>query len=214
MAGEKSKKPFYKRTWIWTLLIFLFIAFALGGGEEEGKNVELNLEAEMEGEIVKIKGDTNLPDGALLAYEISHVDATFVDTTFVEDLFKEGSVTVKNGQYEAEFDLTGWPKGKISVWVSFQTMLAHGEQPEHVIGKYGETGENIEGENVDDLGALKRVAIEKFIEKKEGPNISTENTEKTSSNSNKNEQKYIEKVQEQSLAIGANVHLKLSHLLI
>ncbi|HUM44336.1 MAG TPA: hypothetical protein PKI14_15435 [Fervidobacterium sp.] len=196
MAEEKTKKPLYKRKWLWAVLIFLVIAFALGGGEGDGETVELNLEPKMEGERLTIIGNTNLPDGAMLAYEISHVDAPFV-----EGFFKDGSVTVKNGQYEAEFDLTGWPKGKISVWVSFQTILAHGEQPEHVIEKYGEMGEYIEGENVD-LGALKRVAIEKFIEKKEGPDISTKNTEKTSSTSITNEQKYIEKVSEQCLVIG------------
>lgn len=196
MAEEKTKKPLYKRKWLWAVLIFLVIAFALGGGEEDGETIELNLEPKMEGERLTIIGNTNLPAGALLAYEISHVDAPFV-----EGFFKDGLVAVKNGQYEAEFDLTGWPKGKISVWVSFSPVFGYKEQPEHVIEKYGEMGEYIEGENVDDRLPFKSVIIEKFIEKKEGPDISTINTEKTSPTSITNELKYLEKFSEQCGAI-------------
>lgn len=55
----------------------------------------------------------------------------------------------------------------------------------------------LRGENVDDRPPFKSVSIEKFIEKKEGPDISTINTEKTSPTSITNEQKYLEKFSEQ-----------------
>ncbi len=78
MAEEKTKEPLYKRKWLWAVLIFVVIAFALGGCGKDGETIELAPELKMEGKRLTITGNTNLPDGALLAYEIRHVEDLFL----------------------------------------------------------------------------------------------------------------------------------------
>src|SRR5690625_1177800 len=45
-----------------------------GEQEDESTEVELTLDAELNGDLIEFQGNTNLPDGALIAYEVWHED--------------------------------------------------------------------------------------------------------------------------------------------
>ena len=73
-------------------------------------------------------------------------------------------MVVKDGRYSATVKILGWPRGRISVWVGFQTLVKG--QPAWVKTLYGELGDKMEGPDVKlGAGGTKRVEIEKTLVK-------------------------------------------------
>jgi len=123
--------------------------------------VSLTLDTHLNGRQLTIQGKTDLPNGALISYEIKH--ERFV-LKHGEKLFADGQATVSGGSYSSSFDLKGWPVGKVEVWVAFQTVLGTDiHQPTEVISRFGEAGERMEGSNVTKAGLLKRVELTKSL---------------------------------------------------
>lgn len=138
------------------------------------------------GNRVLIEGFTNLPDGALIAYEVEHDQfgkghvpllgsrsnsgeerraAQKTSLTWKH----EGQLPVKAGHFIQALDVKDWPAGRIKVWVAFQTILGTSvEQPAEVIARYGEMGERIEGNQATTSGPMRRVAVERTV-RKTGP---------------------------------------------
>ncbi|MEK4303567.1 hypothetical protein [Oceanobacillus sp. FSL K6-0251] len=109
--------------------------------EEISTKVELESNAEIDGNSIVIEGETNLPDDTLIAYEVTHEEDF--------EYFVDGEMKVSDGIYTEEIDVNDWPEGELRVWTSFQTILGTSvEQPEEIIEVFGESGENIEGDNV------------------------------------------------------------------
>lgn len=107
--------------------------------EEISTKVELESNAEIDGNTIVIEGETNLPDDTLIAYEITNEDDI--------DNFSDGEMVVSDGSYTEEIDVSDWSDGELRVWTSFQTVLGD-DQPDEIIEVFGELGENIEGDNV------------------------------------------------------------------
>jgi len=107
--------------------------------------VELTLDGERKGSDVIFYGTTNLPDGVLLAYEVS-----LPETLLEEEYFwEEGRLTIKDGKYSGK--VSNVPEGKAEIWVAFTTILGtdvEDKQPQGVIDKYGAGGEKMKGDNV------------------------------------------------------------------
>ena len=119
--------------------------------------VQLSLFPSIEGNLLIIEGFTDLPDRAILMYEVKQVSAN--------PTVLNGTLPVLDGKFSRQVDLTGWHAGTISVWVGFQTLLEQGEkQPDEVIERFGEMGEFLYGENVTETGGLKRVEVMKTVE--------------------------------------------------
>lgn len=168
---EKPKKPILKKWWIWVIIIFVIIliviiVLASKNELEQGENkltvptnnqvgnINLTLDAQLNNDILQVFGTANLPDGALVSYEISH-------EKFSVDFFKEGTIEVQNGKYEFSINVKKWPSGNIKVWVGFQTILGAEKQPQKVIDSYGEMGEKIPDPSAIELGgSFKRVEKE------------------------------------------------------
>jgi hypothetical protein len=108
--------------------------------------VELELtSASRQGSDILFEGTTNLPDGALIAYEVTNDNATY---------FVDGNATVAGGKFQGT--AAAAPEGPIEVWVAFQTIVAGATQPAEIIDTYGELGENITGD-VTKTGDMTRV---------------------------------------------------------
>ena len=127
-----------------------------------GETVSLNLDARFEGDALKIEGATDLPDGALVGYEVSHEMAATVpyDQLPAENMQSRGTAPVASGTYTATVSIKNWPAGNVHVFVCFPTAgFPDAKQPDEVISRYGETGENLTGENVSQEGPFKRVEL-------------------------------------------------------
>ena len=109
--------------------------------------VKLTLDGERKGSDIIFYGTTNLPDGVLLAYEVS-----LPETLLEEEYFwEEGRLTIKDGKYSGKISNVPEGKGKAEIWVAFQTILGtdvEDKQPQGVMDKYGELGEKMKGDNV------------------------------------------------------------------
>jgi len=115
--------------------------------------VELTLDAEINEDMVVFYGETNLPDGAIITYEVFHEEDV--------NQFEAGNVKVEKGRYDEEVLVTDWTEGEITVWVSFQTVLdTSTSQPDEVIEIFGEMGENIDGDHVIEIETMKLVELE------------------------------------------------------
>lgn len=121
--------------------------------------VNLTMKPTINDNILTVDGTANLPDGALLAYEIRHEGLPTRTDVPIEKMFSEGNVEVIDGIWRISTDLSGWPSGEIEIWVAFQTILKGAEQPKEILEKYGELGENITGPQSVKTGDLKRAEI-------------------------------------------------------
>lgn len=132
-------------------------ASTLAATPDSGQIVELILTPRIQGNLLIIEGQTNLPDRALLMYEATEIAAN--------PMIANGTMPVLAGRYLREVDLNGWHTGTIAVWVAFQTVLQGSEtQPEEVIQRFGEMGEFLYGENVTEDGGMKRVEVIQTVE--------------------------------------------------
>ena len=119
--------------------------------------VRLTVDHRSEWRVLWIDGETNLPDGALVNYRVTHSVAR---TSPSEDwpamnLIDSGRATVQNGQYWSRINTLNWPKGEVEIVVQFPLP----PQPSEVVRRYGEFGEQRTGDNVTDFGGMKAVEV-------------------------------------------------------
>ena len=145
-------------------------ALALMACGDSRQTVELSMAPRVEDQGILVEGTTDLPDGARIAYEVTHeafgTSDDLEDATW--DLFADGSVAVRGGRYSATVPVAGWPAGAVTVWVAFQpdfseAVDAENGQPAGVIDRYGEMGANLTGSNVSESAGLKRVELERTV---------------------------------------------------
>lgn len=152
------------------LLGTLVTAGAAGCGGGDSQTVDLTMDARIEGASIVAEGTTDLPDGAVIVYEVTHEDFGTKDD--LEDpvwsLFADGSVPVDGGRYSLSVPVADWPAGDVTVWVAFQAVLSDdvdpGDgQPAAVMERYGEMGARLTGPNVTESAGNKRVEIEATV---------------------------------------------------
>ena len=120
--------------------------------------VQLTLNPSMQGSLLIVEGRTDLPNRALLLYEVTEISAA--------PRTESGTMPVLDGRYARQVDITGWTADTILVWVGFQTVLDGNEQqPEEVIARFGEMGEFLSGDNVTETDGLKRVEVSQVVER-------------------------------------------------
>lgn len=118
----------------------------------EPTTVALEMNARLEGNSLLIDGTTDLPDGALLVYEVRHERYGHDPETPLDMIFTEGSLAVAGGNFAATVDLALFDPGELQVWVAFQIKLPrNGEQPSDIRARFGDRGERLSGPNVTEL---------------------------------------------------------------
>ena len=128
--------------------------------------VELAMTVERDGGRVHIEGNTDLPDDAILAFEVRHEGYEIDPETPIDMLFAEGLTTISNGEFQIEVNISSFEPGEIEVWVAFQMRFINSNrtQPRQVIRQFGDRGELLQGDNVTNHGEDgKRVELSQTI---------------------------------------------------
>ncbi len=126
-----------------------------------GVPVTLTLESEFSRRRLTISGTTDLADGAVLVYEARHENWV---TAGEPVWLRSGQIVVAEGAYAERLNLRRWPAGAIEVWVAFQSVLPEGNQPGHVLERFGAMGERLIGSNVTQEGPMRRVELSMTVE--------------------------------------------------
>ncbi len=118
--------------------------------------VALIVTATLDGDTLEISGDTDLPDGALVTYEVHH--ETFLPVANIT-MTRAGTAVVHERRFLATAELTGWSAGTVVVSTAFSPRLPEGQQPDAVIARFGASGERLGGENVSGGASQRRVVV-------------------------------------------------------
>lgn len=117
-----------------------------------GETVLLTFAAKLaKARTVLIEGTTNLPDGALLEWDL---EARNGET-------KHGPMKVKGGKFTSTVTVNEWRPGRVEVWVGFNTLIKG--QPPEVVQRYGARGERLTGPNIIDKRILRQVEAKHFL---------------------------------------------------
>ena len=112
-----------------------------------------------------IEGTTDLPDSAVIEWELRHEQLFTRHDIPISRMATEGHAVVHNHRYTATIDLSQWPSGSVEVWVAFQPQSYGTRQPLFISRIYGANGEWIEGKNVSIHPAhMRRVEIVEHVQ--------------------------------------------------
>jgi len=127
-------------------------------GSSGDETVALSVEHISRWRELRIEGTTDLPDGAVVTYRVTHALALELPPSEwpAQNLIADGTAVVHETQYWARLNTTFWPAGDVRVHVQFPVA----PQPIEVRERYGEFGERLTGDNVTNLGASKVVTTE------------------------------------------------------
>jgi hypothetical protein len=131
-----------RKNFIWLLLVCLWVAAA------SAKTVDLTLAPRVVGNTIYIEGTTDLPDGAIIEWELRHEHVWERRDIPIEHMSGEGHTVVRGHRYYAAVNLSNWPSGSIEVWVAFQPRSYGTRQPAYINGIFGINGEGMDGANV------------------------------------------------------------------
>jgi len=128
------------------------------GGSRRVETVSIEVDHRLRWRELRMEGTTDLPDGAVVSYNITHALAEEVpqNTWPAQNLISDGTAVVQESQYWARLNTTYWPVGDVRVRVQFPVA----PQPASVRERYGKFGEHLSGDNVTILGASKVVTLE------------------------------------------------------
>lgn len=142
-------------------LVLGFIVIAIIDPSPAPPPVELTVEPSINDHTLVLSGTTNLPNGALIMWEVSPKE---YKEQFNFDMVQNGIATVTNGKWQASVPSHAFPKGRLEIWVGFQTVLGEKEeQPPEIIALYGQAGEKIKGPLAVKAGYITRAEITKYI---------------------------------------------------
>jgi hypothetical protein len=127
--------------------VFLCLA-AFGIAQLAGRDVTLTTKPHMVGRTLIIEGITDLPDQAVIEWELRHEQLFTRKDIPISHMATEGHTAVHGHRYAVSVDLSHWPPGSVEVWVAFQPRSYGTQQPARISQMYGASGEWIEGRNV------------------------------------------------------------------
>jgi hypothetical protein len=100
------------------------------------------------GRTIIIEGTTDLPDSAIIEWELRHEQLFKRHDIPISRMATEGHAVVRGHKYVVAVDLSSWPTGQVEVWVAFQPASYGTRQPAFVNRLFGSSGQWIEGSNV------------------------------------------------------------------
>lgn len=122
------------------ILIGAVIGVPLAYGLLPKVETHITAQATVDGQVAHVTGETNLPDGALIAYSVSAPDSS-------EAMPADGTTTVRDGRFALSVDISSLAPGPATVYLSF-AVGAELDQPLNVSLLYGPYGERLAGEQV------------------------------------------------------------------
>ena len=124
--------------------------------------VTLTVGHRSEWRVLWLEGETDLPDGAIVNYRVTHGLARTApaDEWPATNMIESGRATVQGGQYWTRINTFRWPAGEVRILVQFPLP----PQPPAVLTRYGELGVHLTGDNVTNLDGMKAVEVEYVFE--------------------------------------------------
>lgn len=120
--------------------------------EDEATRVDVDAQADWDQRVLRVEGRATVPNGAVISWQVAHA----LHPSFYED----GVAEVADGRFAFTLDTSQWPRGGVELWVAFQTVPATGDrQPDAVVSRYGRAGEHMTGDQVVDVGVLRRAEL-------------------------------------------------------
>jgi hypothetical protein len=142
-----------------------FFAAAFCAGPLVARNVSLTSAPHVVGHRLVIEGTTDLPDSAIIEWELRHESLFKRHDIPISRMVTEGHTVVHGHRYYVTIDLSNWPAGQVEVWVAFQPLSYGTRQPAFVTRLYGLNGEWIEGANVSIHPAhMRRVELTEHVQ--------------------------------------------------
>jgi hypothetical protein len=126
---------------------FMCVA-AVFAGSLAARHLVLTSSSRVVGRTLVIEGTTDLPDSAVIEWELRHESLFTRHDIPISRMATEGHTTVHGRHYAVSIDLSSWPSGQVEVWVAFQPPSYGTRQPACVNRLYGHSGEWLDGENV------------------------------------------------------------------
>lgn len=135
-----------------TFLVVIGLGFAWTvQAQPAGAPVAISVHAELDSDMLYIRGNATVPDGAWIIYAAYRVAEPQRRAT--------GYAQVRDQRFTARADVSGWPPGDIAVDAHFQMGLPEREQPDAVVARFGRNGERMRGDDVVQGGSGFRAAI-------------------------------------------------------
>ena len=127
-------------------------------GDSGAETVMLAVDHQTRWRDLRIEGRTDLPDGAVVTYQVTHGLANELPRGEwpAQNLISDGTAVVQDGVYWTRLNTTYWLPGRVEVLVRFPVA----PQPDPVRLRYGQFGEHLTGDNVSDLGGSRVVTAE------------------------------------------------------
>ncbi len=131
---------------------------AAAAGNGGGEMVRLAVGHQTRWRELRIDGETDLPDGAVVTWQVTHAAANELPRGEwpAQNLIADGSAVVQDGVYWTRLNTTYWPPGRVEVVAQFPVA----PQPDAVRLRYGAFGERLTGDNVSVLGGSRVVTAE------------------------------------------------------
>jgi len=131
-------------------------------------NATLDVVASVEGRRVTVVGTTNLPDGAVVGVDVTHVDEADRSTSEPfpfgsgeSDWIRSAEARVQDGTFTVTLDVDGWPAGRGEVWTWF---WVDRRQPPDIAARFGVDGSGMRGPNVYNDGGTWSLQVFRQIE--------------------------------------------------
>src|SRR6478672_1966289 len=96
------------------------------------RNVVLTSSPRVVGRTLYIEGSTDLPDSAVIEWELRHESFNKRHDIPISRMAHEGHTVVRGHRYYVTIDLSSWPSGEVEVWVAFQPLSYGTRQPASV----------------------------------------------------------------------------------
>ena len=128
------------------------------------RTVKLTNTPRVVGRTVYIEGTTDLPDSAIIEWELRHEQLFKRHDIPISRMATEGHAVVRGHRYIVAVDLSAWPSGQVEGWVAFQPLSYGTRQPAFVNRLFGTDGQWIEGANVSIHPArMRRIELTQFV---------------------------------------------------
>jgi len=112
-----------------------------------GVESHLTADVRLDGHLATVAGETNLPDGALIAYSVFPSDSNTQASDSDSQASVNGTATVRDGRFAFDADISQIPAGPADVYLSFG--MGWGvDEPLNVVLTYGPYGERLAGDQV------------------------------------------------------------------
>src|SRR6266571_2208218 len=95
---------------------------AVFAGSLAARHLALTSSSRVVGRTLFIEGTTDLPDSAVIEWELRHESLFKRRDIPISRMATEGHTVVRDHRFVVAVDVSAWPTGDVEVWVAFQPL--------------------------------------------------------------------------------------------